>query len=98
MSEHIHKYKRKNIGAHIYTRGKPAARKKYLVYACTLSGCTHYIPLYLAEGKVCICNTCAEAFVITKKTLKLALPHCEDCTKKEKDVKDETLKLLEELG
>lgn len=97
MSEHIHKYKRKNLGGYIYEKGKAAKRKKYLVYACTISGCTHYVPSYLAEGKISICNTCAEAFVMTKKTMKLALPHCEDCTKKEKDVSDATLNLLGDL-
>lgn len=95
---HTHKYKRKNIGKYIYEKGKAVKRKKYLVYACSVTGCTHYIPVYLSEGKISICNKCDEAFVMTKKTMKLASPHCEDCTEKNKDIKPTTLQLLEELG
>ena len=81
---HLHKYKKVNI-----SRKNPD--KPYWVYKCQLPTCAHYIPLELAEGKLCICNRCGEVMMISKKTMTqsgggpMALPHCNDCTKSKKD-------------
>ena len=76
-ANHIHKYKKINLSQ---TKGKT-----FLVYRCQVPTCTHYIPLNLAEGRVCECNRCGGVMVITKQTLTrsnggaMALPHCDDC-------------------
>jgi hypothetical protein len=78
-SNHLHEYKKVDL-----------ARKKdkppYLVYKCQVLACPHYIPLTLAEGKVCKCSRCHQPMIITKATLTrsnggpMLFPHCEDCT------------------
>lgn len=73
---HLHKYKRKKLG------------KDYLVYICIVPGCNHYIPVILAENKLCACNRCGKPMILTKKALTLAKPHCEECTKKTKTSED----------
>ncbi len=77
MIKHIHKYKRFNL-----TRkpDKPA----YYVFKCILPNCPHYVRFDLVEGKFCICHKCNEAFLMTKLSMRLAKPHCIDCTKFEK--------------
>ena len=76
---HIHRYKKVNLGRN---------GKDYLVYKCVKPVCSHYIPLHLAEGKMCECNRCGEPMVITKLVMNgsqggpMARPHCIDCTKK----------------
>ena len=83
--KHIHKLKRKNIAI------KP---KKYIVYACILPGCNYYAAPNLLEGKIVLCNRCDEPMVMTKLAMTLAMPHCLDCTKSNKQV---TLGVIEEF-
>ncbi len=77
-ANHLHKYKKIDLSR---KRGK----EKFLVYRCQVPTCSHYIPLTLAEGRVCECNRCGGVMVITKATLTrsnggaMALPHCDDC-------------------
>jgi hypothetical protein len=78
---HLHKYKKVNL-----------ARKKnvepYIVYKCMKPACSHYVPLDLAEGKLCECNLCMEPMIITKETLThsggkpMAKPRCNNCIKR----------------
>lgn len=83
-ANHLHRYKKVNIA-----RKNP--EKPYWVYKCQIPTCTHYIPLTVAEGKLCICNRCGELMVISKFTMTqsggkpMTLPHCQDCVKKRKD-------------
>lgn len=79
-ANHVHRYRKVNL-----------SRKKsepYLVYRCTKPACSHYLPLDLAEGKMCECNRCGEPMVITKETLNrsnggaMAKPHCGNCIKR----------------
>lgn len=80
-SNHLHKYKKVNIA-------RKRNKEPFLVYKCQVPTCTHYIPLNLAEGKVCECNRCGGIMVITKETLTrsnggaMSLPHCNDCIKR----------------
>jgi len=84
LANHIHKYKKIDLGTD----------KEYLVYKCMHPACSHYIPIALAEGKLCECNRCGEPMIITKVTLNgsnggpMAKPHCNDCIERKK-VKDE---------
>ena len=77
---HVHRYKKVDLGRN---------GKVYLVYKCVKPVCSHYIPIHLAEGKMCECNRCGEPMVITKSILTsnsgatpMARPHCPDCTKR----------------
>lgn len=72
--DHLHKYKRVDLG------------NKYLVFKCMVPSCSHYVPLKLAEGKLCECNRCGNPMVITKANVDLARPHCIDCTKRKKEI------------
>lgn len=73
-NKHLHKYKRKMLGGNGYT-----------VYACIEPACSHYVRIELVENKLCACNRCGNAMIMTKKAMTLAKPHCEDCTKSRKD-------------
>lgn len=84
---HIHKYRKVNLA-----RGKDV--EPYIVYKCVKPTCTHYLPIHLAEGKMCECNRCGETMIINKTTLHgssnrpMAKPHCNNCIerKENKDV------------
>lgn len=85
LANHLHKYKKLNLGRD---------GKEYLVYRCMKPACSHYIPIAMAEGKLCECNRCGEPFIITKVQLTgssmkpMAKPHCNDCIDRKK-VKDD---------
>lgn len=80
-ANHLHRYKKKNIGQN---------GKEYFVYFCTKPACSHYIPILLAEGRLCECYICGETIIINKAILThsgskpMTRPHCLDCTKKRK--------------
>lgn len=80
-ANHLHLYKKVNL-----TRKK--GKEPYLVYRCTKPLCPHYLPLDLAEGKMCECNVCGEPMVITRETLThssgnpMARPRCTNCIKR----------------
>ena len=80
--EHLHRYKKVNL-----SRDKD---KPYIVYKCTKPTCSHYVPLELAEGKLCECNRCNEPMIINKQVLTgssnrpMTLPHCAGCVKRKK--------------
>lgn len=82
VANHYHRYKKKNIGRD---------GKEYYVYFCTKPGCSHYIPINLAEGRLCECNYCAAPMIITKAVLThssskpMTRPHCGACTKRRKE-------------
>lgn len=97
MVNHIHKYKRINIGAPIYKDGKVIGRKDYPVYRCTKPDCKHYVRPELLEGKIAECGRCESSFVCDKSSKNLAEPHCSGCTNKKKDVMNSTMKFIEDL-
>jgi hypothetical protein len=72
---HIHRYKRVNIGD---------PRKKYKVYRCMVAACSHYVRPELAEGRLAECWRCREPFVLDKKAITLAKPHCSKCVQSTK--------------
>ena len=80
---HIHRYKKANLARN----GNPP----YYVYKCTKPTCSHYVPMELAEGKMCECNRCNEAMIINKAVLTgsagkpMTLPHCVNCIKRKKE-------------
>lgn len=82
---HIHRYKKVNLSQN---------HKDYFVYKCLKPLCSHYIPLKLAEGKLCECYRCGNPFIITKSQLggsdkrATTRPHCIDCVKRKKSSND----------
>ena len=68
-------------GAHKYKRRKMGKNKDYVVYACVLSNCRHYITPEHLEGKEYICWRCGNTVTATAATRELAKPHCRSCTK-----------------
>jgi len=75
MSQHVHKYKRVDIG-----RDKP-----YYVMQCCLPGCTHYTPMRTKlscpalVGKISVCNKCNDRFEMDRRSLRQAKPTCSSC-------------------
>lgn len=93
-SNHIHRYKKINL-----------ARKgndPYIVYRCVKPTCTHYMPIELADGKLCECVRCGEAMIINKAVLvgnggkPMTNPHCSHCIRRRKD-KAENVAVVEEF-
>lgn len=88
---HLHRYRKTNL----------SKRGTYIVYKCQKPTCSHYIPIELAEGKLCECNRCHEPMVITKVQLNgssgkpMAKPHCNNCIKRKNA--DEVKKFAEIL-
>ncbi len=84
VANHLHRYKKVNL----------RKEGEYIVYKCQKPACSHYVPVHLAEGKLCECNRCFEPMIITKLQLTgssgkaMAKPHCSNCVerKKSKDV------------
>lgn len=68
--KHVHKYQRRVIG------------KDYIVYACALPECTHYISEALVEGKLTICWRCGEMCQMRRDNRGnfKHKPHCIQCT------------------
>ncbi len=88
IADHLHRYKRVNLASD---------GSKYEVYKCVKPACPHYVPLKLAEGKLCECNRCHEPMIIGKVQLNgssgksMARPHCNDCVQKKVDANAKAL-------
>lgn len=70
VSKHLHKLKR-----HTY-------KNKEQVYFCA-NGCGFRVKTNLALGLVSECWRCGKPFTMTEGSIRLAKPHCVDCTKRE---------------
>lgn len=70
--KHIHQYQRKNLAI---------PPKEYIVYACALPNCTHYIPAKLAMGKQSLCNKCGNEFTLDRYAIwqQRVNPYCPSC-------------------
>ena len=69
--KHIHKYQR--------------IQRKYSggVWACALPDCTHFMPKNVedqVEGKLSVCWTCGEPFILDEDNMKNDRPVCFKCT------------------
>lgn len=67
MAKHTHRYERRDIGV----------KSPYLVYACTLPDCNHYLHPSLIPGKMSLCWHCGNPFQILKAEAKR--PKCVNC-------------------
>lgn len=84
---HIHRYKRANLGRN---------GKEFLVFKCIKPICSHYIEVSLAEGKLCECNRCGEPMIMNKAAMQLAKPHCTNCIKR-KPTSEATIESIQEF-
>lgn len=68
---HVHQYQRKDIGK----------KEPYIVYACALEGCTHYIHKDFIMGKLSLCNKCLGEFTLDRYAIwqQRVQPYCPDC-------------------
>jgi hypothetical protein len=77
VANHLHRYRKVDL-----------ARKKgtepFIVLKCMKPACYHYVPLNLAEGKLCECNRCGESMILNKESMQLSRPHCISCIKRKK--------------
>ena len=84
---HIHQYERTTVG----TSGT------YMVMACTLPDCYHYVPMQMAIGKECRCYRCGNPFLLTPIIVnRLVKPHCNRCFKGY-DREEDARKVLRDL-
>jgi hypothetical protein len=83
MSNHIHRYRKVNLARN--------GNDPYIVYKCVKPTCSHYVPLDLAEGKLCECDRCGDPMTISKITLRgnggkpMSKPHCLNCIQRKKE-------------
>lgn len=68
MPEHIHKYKRAELG-----------NNGYVIYRCMLPNCSHYLAQHLAVGRSSICWKCGDEFTMTMTSVKRSKPKCLEC-------------------
>jgi hypothetical protein len=71
----------------------------YIVYQCTLPGCTHHERPELLLGKPTRCNVCDEPFLLNRYALTKANPKCPDCIEhKDKDAINAIEEVLKEMS
>ena len=98
---HIHKYHKIDIGSF---------KKPYLVYACSIPDCTHYVPVDRAVGRTTQCVVCGKPHEITKADLRYVRIACKNCKGKRvrnaeirermlhnKEERTEAVEILDEL-
>lgn len=78
MKNHVHKLRRKT-----YKNGES-------IFFCVGADCKYKVNVDLSLGKRTECWRCGESFIINEYSIRLAKPHCMDCTKK----KDEKLEIV----
>jgi formylmethanofuran dehydrogenase subunit E len=89
VANHLHLYKKINLA-------RKKGKEPFFVFKCMKPACSHYIPLHLAEGKLCECNRCGEPMILNKESMTLTVPHCSNCVKRKKS--DEVSAIAEFLA
>ena len=73
--QHVHKLRRIDMGR----------EKAYWVMQCSLPGCTTYFPMRSKIscpsllGKISLCNSCGDRFIMDRRSLRLSKPTCSSC-------------------
>ena len=65
--------------SHIHTYARIKKRPNQL--RCLHPDCSHTTERDLAVGKRALCPFCGEQYILTWRELRLAKPHCSNCTK-----------------
>lgn len=82
--QHIHKYRRIDIGKR---------KEPFWVMQCSDPACEYWVPMAAKfraprlVGKASKCNRCGDVFLLNRRALKMALPCCEECVKSRSDEK-----------
>lgn len=84
-SDHLHKLKR-----HTY-------KNKEQVYFCA-AGCGFRVKTNLALGLLSECWRCHKPFTMSESSIRLAKPHCADCTKRDSSKEELVDKILSAKG
>jgi hypothetical protein len=86
MEKHIHKYVRIKIG-----------KNKRIEFKCSIPACPHHLRYELIEGRESICNRCGGPFIMTKTSMQLSKPHCDDCTNTKKTKLNKIRELMDAM-
>lgn len=70
---------------HIYEK---VGNKDSTQFRCNDPDCSHLSQYALIEGKRAICGRCYNNFILTKKSLKWKVPHCDRCTRGKKGIEE----------
>lgn len=87
--KHIHQYMK------VYQTGTVGTiinRATRYVWGCALPECTHFMPLNVSNqvrGKMSLCNTCMEPFVLDDDNMKVDKPLCNTCAHPELNMPEE---------
>lgn len=80
---------------HLHSYKRVASSK--VQYYCMHPDCTHRnFKKFMADLRA-LCPKCERPFVIRKKHLRLAVPHCDDCTNGVKEDRHKFDSVLDEL-
>ncbi len=65
---------------HRYHKTRPNTRRNEPVWACSLPGCSHFIPLNTTvEGRKSLCWNCGEELIMTENEMAVDKPECPSC-------------------
>lgn len=65
---------------HRYHKTHPNTRRNEPVWACSLPGCSHFIPYNTTvEGRKSLCWKCGQVFIMTETEMAMDNPECPSC-------------------
>lgn len=68
---------------HKYHKTYPNTRRNEPIWACALPDCTHFMPHNVSQhvpGKVSICWSCGNEFILDEDNMKVDQPVCFNCS------------------
>ena len=87
----------KHKGPHKLTRVTLGRKNDYVLYKCTLKGCTHTIPPQLLVGRETLCNECDLPIVIESVKDLIIKPKCQNCRSRTEVDMDQVEAVVERL-
>jgi hypothetical protein len=88
----------KHKGSHKLTKVTLGRKNDYVLYKCTLKGCTHTIPPQLLIGRETLCNECDLPLTIESSKDLIIKPKCRSCRSRGEVDMDEVEKVIERLS
>lgn len=88
----------KHKGPHKLTRITLGRRNDYILYKCTIRGCTHTIQPQLLVGRETLCNECDLPVIIANGKDLLEKPKCNSCRKRAEVDMDKVEEIVERLA
>ena len=84
-------------GPHLLTKIVLGKKQDYILYKCTLKGCTHTIDPKLLVGRETLCNSCDIPFTIEVSTDLIIKLKCPTCRKREDVSMEQVEEVIERL-